>query len=202
MSRFIDEHRGRFGVEPNLQGPGRVASAYYQRATGRRSDASSRTSARSSASASCAANYYAYGYRKMWLALTRAGESVGRDQCQAPDAPAGHPGAPSAAASRGAPRRRTRRRRAAPISSTATSRPTGPTRCGSPTSRTCAATRGWWSSASSSTSTPRRIVGWQFASHMRTDLVLDALRITSPSMTSRPQSSRLCAPDGTLDLSL
>ncbi len=26
-----------------------------------------------------AANYYAYGYRRMWKALLRAGKSVGRD---------------------------------------------------------------------------------------------------------------------------
>ena len=80
MSRYIDEHRGRFGVEPICRTLDVSASAYYHRATGERSQR-----------VTCderlletirevhAANYYAYGYRKMWLALKRAGESVGRD---------------------------------------------------------------------------------------------------------------------------
>ena len=37
VSRYIDEHRGRFGVEPICRTLGVSASAYYQRATGRRS---------------------------------------------------------------------------------------------------------------------------------------------------------------------
>jgi putative transposase len=37
VSRFIDEHRGRFGVEPICRVLGVSASAYYQRATGQRS---------------------------------------------------------------------------------------------------------------------------------------------------------------------
>lgn len=37
MSAFIDEHRGRFGVEPICETLGVSASAYYQRATGERS---------------------------------------------------------------------------------------------------------------------------------------------------------------------
>ena len=37
MSRFIDEHRGRFGVEPICRVLGVSASAYYQRVNGPRS---------------------------------------------------------------------------------------------------------------------------------------------------------------------
>jgi putative transposase len=37
VSRFIDEHRGRFGVEPVCRVLGVSASAYYQRASGERS---------------------------------------------------------------------------------------------------------------------------------------------------------------------
>ena len=37
MSRYIDEHRGRFGVEPICRTLGVSASAYYQRAKGERS---------------------------------------------------------------------------------------------------------------------------------------------------------------------
>lgn len=38
MSRYIDEHRDRFGVEPICRVLGVSASAYYHRATGARSD--------------------------------------------------------------------------------------------------------------------------------------------------------------------
>lgn len=34
MSRYIEEHRGRFGVEPVCSVLGVSASAYYQRKTG------------------------------------------------------------------------------------------------------------------------------------------------------------------------
>ncbi len=37
MSRYIEEHRGRFGVEPICRTLGVSASAYYHRATGERS---------------------------------------------------------------------------------------------------------------------------------------------------------------------
>ena len=76
MSRYIDEHRGRFGVEPICRILGVSASAYYQRASGERSERvveDERLLAR--IRELHAANYYAYGYRKMWLALKRAGEA-------------------------------------------------------------------------------------------------------------------------------
>jgi hypothetical protein len=38
VSAFIDEHRGRFGVEPICRTLGVSASAYYRRATGQRSE--------------------------------------------------------------------------------------------------------------------------------------------------------------------
>jgi putative transposase len=37
VSRYVDEHRGRFGVEPICRLPGVSASAYYERASARRS---------------------------------------------------------------------------------------------------------------------------------------------------------------------
>ncbi len=37
MSAYIEEHRARFGVEPICQTLGVSASAYYERATGKRS---------------------------------------------------------------------------------------------------------------------------------------------------------------------
>ena len=77
MSRYVDEYRGRFGVEPICKTLGVSVSAYYQRRAGRRS-------ARAVVDERLlgrirelhAANYYAYGYRRMWKALRRAGEQV------------------------------------------------------------------------------------------------------------------------------
>ena len=76
MSRYIDEHRGRFGVEPICRTLDVSASAYYHRATGSALSASSSDERLLEAIRELhAANYYAYGYRKMWLALRRAGET-------------------------------------------------------------------------------------------------------------------------------
>ncbi len=81
MSRFIDEQRGRFGVEPICSTLDVSASAYYQRATGARS-------ARQIADELLlerieqlhVANYHAYGYRRTWKALRREDVQVGRDR--------------------------------------------------------------------------------------------------------------------------
>lgn len=81
MSRFIDEHRGRFGVEPICRVLGVSASAYYHRNSGARSARQvddERLLAR--IEKVHAANYHAYGYRRTWKALLRAGETCGRDR--------------------------------------------------------------------------------------------------------------------------
>jgi helix-turn-helix protein len=80
VSAFIDEHRARFGLEPICRVLGVSASAYYQRKTGQRSqrrvtDERLLTVIRETHTK----NYEAYGYRRMWLALKRAGHDVGRD---------------------------------------------------------------------------------------------------------------------------
>ena len=88
------------------------ASAYYQRASGERSERDlqdERLLAR--IRELHRANYYAYGYRKLWLAFKRAGEHVGRDRVKRLMRANGSR-APSGAASRGA--RRSQTRRAAP----------------------------------------------------------------------------------------
>ena len=75
MSRFIDERRGRFGVEPICRVLDVSASAYYHAPRASARSARSATSGSSSKIRQLhAANYYAYGYRKMWLALQRASE--------------------------------------------------------------------------------------------------------------------------------
>ena len=83
MSAYIDEHRERFGVEPICRALGVSASAYYQRARGERSGRDVederlleviRTTHRK--------NFEAYGYRRMWKALRRLGETAPRCRVQ------------------------------------------------------------------------------------------------------------------------
>jgi putative transposase len=83
VSAYVEEHRDRFGVEPVCQVLDVSASAYYRRATGERSarlveDERLLAVIRRTH----AANYCAYGYRRMWKALERAGEHVPRCQVQ------------------------------------------------------------------------------------------------------------------------
>jgi hypothetical protein len=77
VSRYIDEHRGHFGVEPICPTLGVSASAYYRRKTGQRSERAiedERLLARSRAVHR--ENYYASGSRRMRIALNRASEPV------------------------------------------------------------------------------------------------------------------------------
>ena len=75
MSRFIDEHRGDFGVELICRTLGVSASAYFQRAKGERA-ARELEDERLLAVIREAhrVNFEAYGYRRMWKALRRANE--------------------------------------------------------------------------------------------------------------------------------
>ncbi len=83
MSAFIDEHRERFGVEPICETLGVSASAYYQRATGQRSARAVEDERLLGVIEELhAANYCAYGSRRMWKALLRAGEQVGRSRVE------------------------------------------------------------------------------------------------------------------------
>lgn len=78
MSLFVDEQRGRFGVEPIWRTLDVSVSAYYQRRRGRRSPRAVEDERPLGRIRELhAANYYyAYGYRRMWKALRRAGEQV------------------------------------------------------------------------------------------------------------------------------
>jgi hypothetical protein len=81
VSAFIDEKRHAFAVGPICRTLGVSASAYYQRASGDRSCLvveDERLLGR--IEELHAQNYFAYGYRRMWKALKRAGEHVGRDR--------------------------------------------------------------------------------------------------------------------------
>jgi len=177
VSRYIDEHRGRFGVEPICRVLDVSASAYYHRATGRRSErVIGDERLLETIREVHAANYYAYGYRKMWLALARAGESVGRDRVKRLMRAEAIQGAKH----RGKPWRTTIADPAATRSPDLVNRDFTADRpdalsVADFTYVRCYEGMVFFSFVIDVFS--RRIVGWQFASHMRTDLVLDALRM-------------------------
>ena len=177
MSTFIEEHRERFGVEPICAALEVSASAYYERRTGRRS-------ARAIEDERLLArireiherNYCAYGYRRMWIALRREGEEVGRGRVQRLMCQAGIQGA----------KRRGKAWRTTKPDPLAHRRPDLVER---DFSAECP-NRLWvadlsylrcWEGnlffAFVIDAFSRKVVGWQLASHMRTDLVLDALRM-------------------------
>jgi putative transposase len=78
VSRFIDQHRGRFGVEPICRALDVSASAYYRRAGGQRcARAVGDEQLLARIEAVQTANYHAYGYRRTRKALRREGVSSG-----------------------------------------------------------------------------------------------------------------------------
>jgi transposase InsO family protein len=177
VSRYVEEHRGRFGVEPICQTLGVSASAYYERKTGQRSDRcieDERLLAR--IRELHAGNYFAYGYRRMWNALLRAGEQVPRCQVQRLMRAHGIHGAKR----RGRPWRTTR------LDPQAHRRPDlvqrnfiadRPDRLWVADLSYLRCWEGVVFFAFVVDAFSRRVVGWQLASHMRTTLVLDALRM-------------------------
>jgi putative transposase len=177
VSAFIDEHRDRFGVEPVCRTLGVSASAYYQRATGRRCARAvedERLLAR--IRELHAANYYAYGYRRMWKALHRAGESAGRDRVKRLMREQKIVGAKR----RGKPWRTTTPDPAAHRPPDLVGRDFGAQRPDQLWVADFTYLRCWEGLVFFSFVIDvfsRRVVGWQFAGHMRTDLVLDALRM-------------------------
>ena len=177
MSAFIDEHRARFGVEPICRTLDVSASAYYQRATGAKSvrriqderllEVIERLHAR---------NYGAYGYRKTWLALRRAGVWVGRDRVKRLMRAHGIQGAKR----RGKPWRTTTPDPAALRPPDLVDRDFTAARPDELWLADFTYLRCWEGVVFFSfviDAFSRRVVGWQFSTSMRTDLVLDALRM-------------------------
>jgi putative transposase len=177
VSRFIDEHRGRFGVEPICRTLDVSASAYYQRASGARSVRvveDERLLVR--IETVHAVNYHCYGYRRTWLALKRDGVEVGRDRVKRLMRGNGIRGA----------KRRGKPWRTTIADPTATRRPDlvgrdfsapAPDRLWVADFSYLRCWEGLLFFAFVIDVFSRRIVGWQLAAHMRTDLVLDALRM-------------------------
>jgi putative transposase len=177
VSAFIDEHRGRFGVEPICRVLDVSASAYYQRATGERSARAIEDERLLEVIGEVhAANYYAYGYRRMWKALGRAGERVGRDRVRRLMRAEGIQGAKR----RGKPWRTTRpdptaRRRPDLVQRDFTA--SGPDELWVADLSYLRCWEGLVFLSFVIDAFSRRVVGWQLAPHMRTTLVLDALRM-------------------------
>ena len=174
---FIEIERARFAVEPICQTLGVSASAYYQRATGHRSQRSLEDERLLERIRELhARNYYAYGSWRMWKALGRAGEQVGRGRVERLMRSHGIQGAKR----RGKPWRTTHPDASAYRPADLVER-----------DFTAAAPDELWFAdftylrcwqgvvffAFVIDAYSRQIVGWQFASQMRTDLVLDALRM-------------------------
>ena len=177
MSAFIDMHRARFGVEPICETLDVSASAYYQRATGERSARrveDERLTGRIREVHE--ANYECYGYRRVHAQLIREGETVGREQVARLMRAAGVVGAKR----RGKPWRTTipdpQAQRASDLVNRDFTAP-APDRLwvGDFTYLRTWEGRSFFSFVIDVFS--RMIVGWQIARHMRTSLVLDALRM-------------------------
>jgi len=190
VSAFVDQYRGRFGVEPICRTLGVSASAYYERASGRLSARrleDERLLAR--IRELHAANYYAYGSRRMWKALVREGAQVGRGRVERLTRRNGIQGAKR----RGKPWRTTVADLEAPR------RPDLVQRDFSAAGRNelwvadftyLRCWEGLVFFAFVVDAYSREVVGWQFAAHMRTDLVLDALRMAL-AMTERVDEVKL-----------
>jgi putative transposase len=177
VSRYIDEHRGRFGVEPICQTLDVSASAYYQRKTGARSRRAIEDERLVEKIRQLhASNYYAYGSRRMWKALRRVGEPVGRGRVERLMRSHRICGAKR----RGKPWRTTTpdlaaRRRPDLVDRDFTA--AGPNELWVADLTYLRCWEGVVFFAFIIDAFSRRIVGWQLAGHMRTTLVLDALKM-------------------------
>lgn len=213
VTSFIDDHRGRFGVEPICRTLDVSASAYYHRASGQRSDRVVEDELLlKRIEAVHADKCCAYRYRRTWNALLRAGEPVGRDLAKRLMRAAGIQGA----------KRRGRRWRTTTPDPAAMRPPdlvdreftaNGPDELwvAEFTFLHLTFLRYWEGVVFFSFALDvfsRHVVGWQFARHMRTDLVLEAMRMAltrrqagpisgwsitaAPARNTRPTTSRPC----------
>jgi putative transposase len=174
---FIDANRKEFGVEPICRALQVAPSTYYQAKTRPPSPRAVRHTALTAKLVELwKANYSVYGARKLWKALRRAGEDVGRDQIAALMRRAGIRGA-----RRGKMFVRTTRadRDAARPADLVERR------------FSAAQPNALWVTDLTYVATwagmayvcfivdvfSRRIVGWRVAANMRTDMVLDALEM-------------------------
>ena len=188
MSAFIDEHRERFGVEPICETLGVSASAYYRRATGERSARAVEDERLLGVIEELhAANYCAYGSRRMWKALLRSGEQVGRSRVERVMRQNGIQGAKR----RGKPWRTTKPDPSALRSPDRVQRDFTASRPDEKWYADFTYLRCWEGLVFFSfviDAYSRMIVGWQFANHMRTDT--RARRARDGAASARPGSQR------------
>ncbi len=177
MSAFIDEHRARLGVQPICNVLGVSASAFYHRASDHRS---ARVVEDERLLALIwkvhAENYEAYGYRRMWKALHRGGETAGRCRVQRLMAENDIRGAKR----RGRPWRTTIADPEAAERPDLVKRDFTADRPGELVVADFTYVRCWQGTvffAFVLDVYSRRILGWQFADHMRAILVVDALQM-------------------------
>jgi putative transposase len=177
VSAFLDAQRERFGVEPICEALGVSASAYYQRQSGRRSARQIEDERLLGRIRELhAANYFAYGYRKMWKALRRAGERVPRCRVQRLMRAHGIVGAKR----RGKPWRTTTPDPQAPGRPDLVERDFTATRPNQLWVADFTYLRCWEGLvyfAFVIDAYSRMVCGWQLAAHMRTSLVSDALKM-------------------------
>ena len=184
MVTYIEEHRKEFGVEPICRVLQVAPSTYYAA----RSRLPSARQLRDAVLmpillAIWTANFEVYGVRKMWKAMVRAGHDIGRDQTARLMAQLGIRGV------------RKGKKPKTTKSDPAASRPpdlvdrqfeaSGPNQLWV-TDLTYVAT--WAGMAYTCFITDvysRMIVGWRVATHMRTDMVLDALEMARWSRGTR-----------------
>jgi putative transposase len=177
VSAFIEERKADFGVEPICRTLGVSASAYYQRATGERSERSLEDERLLAQIRRVHEdNYECYGSRRVWKALLREGIEVARCTVERVMSTNGIQGAKR----RGKPWRTTTRDPAGRDAPDLVER-----------DFTAQAPDRLWVVDFTYLRTwegvvffsfvidvfSRMVVGWQFARHMRTTLVLDALRM-------------------------
>jgi putative transposase len=177
MSRYVDAHRGPFRGRADLPDLGRVGVRRLPARTGQRS-ARSLEDERLLAQIRelHEANFCAYGSRRMWIALRRAGQPVARCTVERLMRTNGLQGAKR----RGKPWRTTSpdpvaRRRPDLVDRDFTA--AGPNQLWVADITYLRCWEGVIFFAFILDAYSRRVVGWQLAGHMRTTLVLDALRM-------------------------
>jgi putative transposase len=177
VSAYVDQHRDELGVEPICRTLGVSASAYYQRASGERSDRVVEDERLLEVIKDThKENYECYGYRRTWKALLRKGEQAPRCRVQRLMREAGIRGAKR----RGRPWRTTTpdagaRRPADLVQRDFTAE--RPNRLWIADFTYLRCWEGVLFFAFVIDVFSRMIVGWQLASNMRDTLVLDALRM-------------------------
>ncbi len=191
---FIDEQRERFRVEPICRVLGVSASAYYQRATGERSARQVEDERLLELIRELhRRDYFAYGSWRMWRALRRAGEEVGRGRVERLMRANGIQGAKR----RGKPWRTTFVDLDAHRPADLVERDfaaSGPDELWFADFTYLRCWEGAVFFAFVIDAYSRQIVGWQFADHMRTDLVLDARSVTPTTMRPPRASSTASRP--------